>query len=172
MSNASFAGRLQRAAEAQSYVARLLNQKGFYTLLGPIGVSSSFEEFEKYRQSCDIECYVHHPNISKEYTPVEVKSGRLKFTGAYDYPYDRVLVCSTNAGDDKQNMVVSRFMRKAFVFVSDTGIACLPFMTKVVKGEAFDGSRGHRYQAWWSQKSDLVEFEDFVKRLKSPPEHL
>lgn len=167
-----FAARADSAAFWEAWVGAVLARAGLYTLHHPFTVGSEVgRSNESYAQSHDLDVFQFYPWAIDEGKPnpvqVEVKSSNALFTGAWDYPFPSVMVCSQ-----------SSFLKKwpgasktgrDFLFVSRvTGnILWLPVHSPVTVGhETFDAKRGEAYKTVHAAKSDLRDLHAFTEYVR------
>jgi hypothetical protein len=168
----SFRKRADGAALYEAWVGAVLARAGLYTLHHPFVADGG--DYHGLTWDLDVSAYppltsenVDVKRSSSSFTPVEVKSLSVEFTGPNDYPYNRPLVCSQNSwlkkwpGKDKT--------QRDFLFVSKpTGaIVWLPVGSPVELGcDVTDGNRGETYKVAKTWRHYLRPLYDFVEEVR------
>jgi len=160
----SFRNRADSAAFYEAWVGMVLSRAGLYTLHHPFTVAENSADIASYAHTWDLDVMAD-PELESS-VPCEVKSVNLPFTGAADYPYTDVLVCSQKSWENKWPGEVKT--QRDFLFVSRlTGaILWLPVGSEVSLGhKVHDSSRNETYlsvKTSASRLEDCIAFCEYV----------
>jgi hypothetical protein len=169
----SFRERADSACFFEAWVGSCLSREGITTIHHPFTLASETgRPLSAYATSWDLTAkFIYEGPDAKvggarDSVRMEVKSSKMSFTHAHNFPTEKVLVCSKKNWDAKgwENITV-----RPFVYVSRvTGkIVWLPPGNPVITSIVTDRTRGETYDCVCVRKDRLRDFADLVRWIKS-----